>query len=44
MILVTLADFVSKEKKFSIRQEYNRIDDPRKIPYAEIPFILLGRN
>ena len=44
MILVTLVDFVSKEKKFNIRWEYNRIDDPIKIPYTEIPFILLGRQ
>ena len=44
MILVTLVDFVSKEKKFNIRWEYNRIDHPIKIPYTGIPFILLGRQ
>ena len=44
MILVTLVDFVSKEKKFNIRWEYNRIGDPIKIPYTEIQFILLGRQ
>ena len=44
MILVTLVDFVSKENKFNIRWEYNRIDDPLKIPYTGIPFILLGRK
>ena len=44
MILVTLVDFGSKEKTFNIRWKYNRIDDPLKIPYIEIPFILLGRQ
>ena len=44
MILVTLVDFVSKEKKINIRWEHNRIDDPLKIPYTGIPFILLGRQ
>ena len=41
---MTLVDFVSKEKKFNIRWEYNRTDDPLKIPYTGIPFILLGRQ
>ena len=44
MILVTLVDFGSKEKTFNIRWKYNRIDDPLKIPYTGIPFILLGRQ
>ena len=44
MILVTLVDFLSKEKKINIRWEHNRIDDPLKIPYTGIPFILLGRQ
>ena len=44
MILVTLVDFASKAKKINIRWEYNRIDDPLKIPYTGIPFILLGRQ
>ena len=44
MILVTLVDFVSKEKKINIRWEYNRTDDPLKIPYTGIPFITLGRQ
>ena len=44
MILVTLVDFVSKEKKINIRWEYNRIDELIKIPHTGIPFILLGRK
>ena len=44
MILVTLVDFVSKEKKFNICWGYNRIDDPLKIPHIGIPFIMLGRQ
>ena len=44
MILVTLVDAVSKEKKFNIRWEYNWIDDPLKVPYTGIQFILLGRQ
>ena len=44
MILVTLVDAVSKEKKFNIRWEYNWIDDPLKVPYTGIQFILLGRR
>ena len=44
MILVTLVDFVSKEKKINIRWEYNRINELIKIPYTGIPFILLGRQ
>ena len=44
MILVTLVDFASKAKKINICWEYNRIDDPLKIPYTGIPFILLGRQ
>ena len=42
MILVTLVDFVSEEKKSNIRWEYNRIDAPLTITYTGIPFILLG--
>ena len=44
VILLTLIDFVSKEKKINIRWEYNRIYHPLKIPYTGIPFILLGRQ
>ena len=43
MILVTLVDFVSKEKIY-IRLEYNRIEDPLKIPYTGTSFIMLGRQ
>ena len=42
MILVTLVDFVSK--KINIRWEYNKIDDPLKITFTEIPFIQLVRH
>ena len=42
MILVTLVDFVSEEKKSNICWEYNRIDAPLTISYTGIPFILLG--
>ena len=31
-------------KKKTFAWEYNRIDDPLKIPYTRIPFILLGRQ
>ena len=44
MILVTLVDVASKAKKINIRWEYNRINDPLKILYTGIPFILLGRQ
>ena len=36
MILVTLVDFIRK-KKINVRWEYNRIDDPVKIPYTRTP-------
>ena len=36
MILVTLVDFVSEEKKSNIRWEYNRIDAPLTISYTGI--------
>ena len=31
-------------KKINVRWEYNRIDDPVKIPYTGIPFVMLGRQ
>ena len=42
MILVTLVDVISK--KINVRWEYNRTDDPVKIPYTGIPFVMLGRQ
>ena len=42
MILVTLVDFISK--KINVCWECNRIDDPVKISYKGISFVMLGRQ